>query len=154
MRLRKGLCIALGCLGVALGAAGAVLPLIPTFPFLLLAAVCFSKSSERLHQWFVGTRLYKSNLESYVQGRGMTLRAKLRIMGTVTLLMAAGFCMMCRVPVGRVALCCVWLLHTVYFVWGIKTLKEGPEQAQPPAGPSDGQSDEPPGEQSDGSSPP
>ena len=39
MRLRKGLCITLGCLGVALGAAGAVLPLIPTFPFLLLAAV-------------------------------------------------------------------------------------------------------------------
>ena len=94
----------------------------------------------------MGTRLYKSNLESYVQGRGMTLRAKLRIMGTVTLLMAAGFCMMRRVPVGRVALCCVWLLHTVYFIWGIKTLKEDPEQAQPPAEPSD--------EQSAGSSPP
>ena len=64
------------------------------------------------------------------------------------------FCNESDCPVGRVALCCVWLLHTVYFVWGIKTLKEDPEQAQPPAGPSDGQSDEPPGEQSDGSSPP
>ena len=38
---------------VILGAIGAVLPLLPTTPFLLLAAFCFSQSSERLHNWLM-----------------------------------------------------------------------------------------------------
>ena len=45
-KVKKILFIVLGCIGLALGAVGAVLPLMPAFPFLLLAAVCFAKSSE------------------------------------------------------------------------------------------------------------
>ena len=58
-KVKKILFIVLGCIGLALGAVGAVLPLMPAFPFLLLAAVCFAKSSEKLHNWFVNTKLYK-----------------------------------------------------------------------------------------------
>lgn len=72
MKIKKVVYIIIGCVGLGLGALGAALPLLPAFPFLLLAAVCFGKSSERLHKWFVGTKLYKNNLESYVKGRGMT----------------------------------------------------------------------------------
>lgn len=124
MKIKKAVYIALGCIGVALGAVGAVVPLIPAFPFLLLAAFCFGKSSERLHNWFIGTKLYKNNLESYVQGRGMTWKTKIRIMITVTLLMSIGFIMMSRVPVGQMVLAGVWLFHIVYFCVGVKTLKE------------------------------
>ena len=98
--MKKILYVILGCVGLALGAVGAVLPLIPSFPFLLLAAYCFAKSSERLHNWFIGTKLYKDNLESYVAGKGMTKKTKIRIMATVTILMAIGFIMMHQVPVG------------------------------------------------------
>ena len=122
MKLKKTLYVILGCLGVGLGAVGAVVPLLPAFPFLLLAAFCFARSSERLHSWFIGTKLYKNNLESYVQGRGMTRRTKIRIMVTVTLLMSVGFLMMGRVPVGRVILGIVWAFHIVYFLFGVKTL--------------------------------
>ena len=59
-----------------LGAIGAVLPLLPAFPFLLLATVCYAKSSERLHNWFINTKLYKNNLESFVQGNGMSWPVK------------------------------------------------------------------------------
>lgn len=52
MKLKKILYVVLGCIGVALGALGAVLPLLPAFPFLLLAAFCFARSSERLNRWF------------------------------------------------------------------------------------------------------
>ena len=97
----------LGCIGLALGAVGAVLPLLPAFPFLLLAAFCFAKSSEKLHRWFTGTKLYKNNLESYVKGQGMTWKTKIRIMITVTVLMSIGFIMMHAVPVGRIVLACV-----------------------------------------------
>ena len=123
MNLKKAFFVILGCLGLGLGALGAVLPLLPAFPFLMLAAFCFAKSSEKLHNWFTSTRLYKKNLESFVQGKGMTVKTKVRIMLTVTILMSIGFILMHAVPVGRVVLGIVWLCHVLYFIFGIKTLK-------------------------------
>lgn len=122
--MKRTMYIILGCVGVALGAVGAVLPLLPAFPFLLLAAFCFGKSSERLHTWFVGTKLYRDNLADYVAGRGMTVKTKVRIMITVTLLMSVGFIMMHAVPVGRIVLGCVWIFHILYFIFGVKTLDQ------------------------------
>lgn len=124
MNIKKLIYVAVGCLGLGLGALGAVLPLLPAFPFLMLAAYCFARSSEKLHNWFVGTRLYKENLESYVAGQGMTRRVKIRIMVTVTLLMSVGFIMMHAVPVCRIVLGCVWVFHMVYFIFGVKTKPE------------------------------
>ena len=121
MNAKKICFMTVGCLGLGLGAVGAVIPLLPAFPFLLLAAVCFAQSSERLHNWFIGTKLYKDNLESYVAGQGMTRRTKIRIMITVTLLMSIGFFMMNAVPVGQIVLACVWLFHIVYFAVIVKT---------------------------------
>lgn len=123
MNLKKVFLVILGCLGLGLGALGAVIPLLPAFPFLMLAAFCFAKSSEKLHNWFISTRLYKKNLESFVLGKGMTVKTKVRIMLTVTILMSIGFIMMHAVPVGRIVLGIVWLCHVLYFIFGIKTLK-------------------------------
>lgn len=121
MRIKKAIFIVLGCISTALGGIGAVLPLLPTFPFLLLAAYCFARSSDRLHHWFTGTKLYQENLESYLQGKGMTIKAKLRIMATVSLFMLVGFLLMDAVPIGRTILAVVWILHVIYFVFGVKT---------------------------------
>lgn len=122
MKLKKMLYLLIGFLGVVLGAVGAVVPMLPTFPFLLMAAFGFGKSSERLERWFKGTRLYRENLEDFVSKRGMTRKAKIRIMLTVTILMSIGFVMMHAVAVGRVVLVCVWVFHVLYFVFGIRTL--------------------------------
>ena len=124
MRLKKALLVVVGCLSLALGAIGAVLPILPTVPFLMLSAFCFAKSSEKLHSWFISTKLYQKNLESFIKGEGMTVKTKVKIMSTVTILMAIGFIMMSRVPVGRGILAIVWVCHVVYFVFGVKTLKE------------------------------
>jgi len=123
MVIKKVLLIALGCVGLALGVVGAVLPLLPAFPFLMLAAFCFAKSSERLHTWFTGTSLYKKNLESFVAGKGMDWATKIRIMVTVTILMSIGFFMMHAVRVGQAVLLCVWVFHILYFCFGVKTRK-------------------------------
>lgn len=116
--------ILLGLLGLGLGALGAVLPLLPAFPFLMLAAYCFARSSERLHGWFTSTKLYKNNLETYVKGEGMTKKTKVRIMVMVTLLMSVGFFMMGAVPAGRAVLFVVWAFHIWYFSVRVKTLAE------------------------------
>ena len=123
--MKKMLYIILGCIGVGLGAVGAVVPMLPAFPFLMLAAFCFARSSEKLNNWFINTRLYKDNLADYVAGRGMTMKTKVRIMITVTLLMSIGFVMMGikGVTVGCIVLGCVWAFHIVYFLFGVKTIQ-------------------------------
>lgn len=122
--MKKLLYIILGCLGVGLGAVGAVVPMLPAFPFLMLAAFCFARSSKKLDRWFKGTKLYKDNLEDYVAGRGMTWKTKIRIMITVTVLMSIGFFMMGRkgIMVGCIVLAGVWLFHILYFCFGVKTI--------------------------------
>ena len=92
--MKKMIYMILGCFGVGMGAVGAIIPVLPTFPFLMLAAFCFARSSEKLHNWFVGTKLYKDNLADFVAGKGMTKKTKIRIMMTVTALMSIGFLMM------------------------------------------------------------
>lgn len=125
MKIKKMLYLVLGCLGLGLGAAGAVLPVLPTVPFLMLAACCFAKSSARPDRWFRGTKLYRDNLETYVQGRGMTWQAKGRILLLVTALMSVGFVIMAAQAVwmGCAVLAGVWGFHVLYFLWGVKTLK-------------------------------
>lgn len=120
--MKRMIYIVVGCIAVGLGAIGAVVPLLPAFPFLLLAAYCFARSSEHLHTWFVQTKLYKENLADFVAGKGMRKDSKVRIMSMVSLLMGIGFIMMRNVPIGQMVLLFVWLFHMVYFIWGIKTL--------------------------------
>ncbi len=124
MNMKKMIYLLLGCIGLGLGAVGAAVPLLPSFPFLMLAAFCFARSSERLNRWFISTKLYKDNLESYVAGKGMTRKTKIRIMVTVTLLMSVGFVMMHAVVIGRIVLALVWVFHVLYFVFGVKTIPD------------------------------
>ena len=124
--MKRILYIVLGCVGLVLGTIGAALSLLPSFPFLMMAAFCFARSSERLDRWFKSTKLQEDNLKDFVSGKGMTIKAKVRIMITVTLLMSIGFVMMGLkgIITGCVVLSVVWLFHIVYFVFGIKTLAE------------------------------
>ena len=122
MNIKRLVFLIVGLVSLGVGALGAALPLLPAFPFLLLSACCFGKSSERLHTWFIGTKLYKNNLESYVAGKGMTRKTKVKIMLMVTALMSVGFIMMHAVTAGRIVLVLVWVFHVVYFTFGVKTI--------------------------------
>lgn len=113
----------LGFLTLGLGTAGVVLPVLPTVPFYMATVFCFTKSSPRLHKWFVGTKLYEKHLDSFVRDKTMTIGTKLRISVTVTTMMGISFLLMKNVPIGRVVLAGAWVWHLWYFFLHIETVK-------------------------------
>jgi uncharacterized membrane protein YbaN (DUF454 family) len=107
-----------GLVLLGLGGAGAVLPLLPATPFVLLAAFCLGKSSPKLHRWFVSTRIYKNNLQAVVERKTMSRIAKLKFLLSLTAVFAIGFFTMLifSVPVhAQILLVVVWALHILYF---------------------------------------
>ena len=130
MKIKKVLFIALGCICLALGCIGIALPILPTVPFFLVTVFCFANSSQKLHDWFVSTKMYKKHLESFVQKKGMTVQTKATIISSVTFLMGFGFFMMFRkaIYIPCIILGVVWICHIIYFVFGVKTIKYAEEK--------------------------
>ena len=77
--MRKRLYIALGILNVALGTAGILLPLLPTTPFLLLAAFLFARSSDRLYHWLLKHKYLGPYIHAFRNRTGLTRTQKIRI---------------------------------------------------------------------------
>ena len=75
-KLLQALLVSCGTLCVGLGVLGVFLPLLPTTVFLLLAAACYARSSERFHQKLVNHRFLGAYIRNYRDGRGMSPREK------------------------------------------------------------------------------
>lgn len=126
MSIKRITFVVLGCVSLALAVIGVVLPILPTVPFLALAAFCFAKSSDRLNNWLINTKFYQNNLADFKAGKGMTVKTKVRILATVTLVMAVGLIAMLMkgIIVGSIILSVVWLGHIYYFGFKVKTREE------------------------------
>jgi uncharacterized membrane protein YbaN (DUF454 family) len=73
---KRRLLIAAGTLCAGLGIIGVFVPILPTTPFLLLAAACYMRSSERFYQWLINNRIFGAYVRNYIEGRGMPIRIK------------------------------------------------------------------------------
>ncbi|MBU5636905.1 YbaN family protein [Geomonas sp. Red69] len=77
------LLIGTGVLSLAAGGVGLFLPLVPTIPFLLVAVICFSRSSERFHTWLVEHRHFGPMLKEYLAHGSIPLRVKCLVIGAI-----------------------------------------------------------------------
>jgi len=75
-RIKKYIYIGLGILATIIGIIGIFIPILPTTPFLLLAAYLFSKSSERFLHWLLTNKLCGNYIDNYRSGRGLPLKQK------------------------------------------------------------------------------
>jgi hypothetical protein len=79
--VRKGLLLAAGAASLSVGAVGVFLPLLPTTPFLLIAAACFMRSSDRHYQWLISHKVFGPYIRNYREHGAVTRHAKIVTLG-------------------------------------------------------------------------
>jgi uncharacterized membrane protein YbaN (DUF454 family) len=123
-KVLNGIFIITGFICVGIGSIGIFLPILPTTPFYLAALACFAKGSERFHTWFTNTKLYEKHLDSFVKNRSMTLKTKLCILIPVTAMLITAMIAVPVLPM-RIVLAALIALKYYYFIFKIKTVREG-----------------------------
>ena len=76
-RIIRLILVIAGAASIAFGLLGIFLPILPTTPFLLLAAACFARSSDRFYNWLLSNRLFGKYIMNYREGKGILLRYKI-----------------------------------------------------------------------------
>ncbi len=122
-RIINGICVALGFAFLGIGLIGVAIPLLPTTPFLLMAAALFAKGSEKFHRWFAATRLYKRYIEKTIKQKEMTKKAKVSVLSTISILFFIGF-LFAPIWHAKAAIILIALFHYYYFLFRIKTVQE------------------------------
>lgn len=104
-----------GLTSLGLGLIGIFLPLLPTVPFLLLAAFCFARSSERLHRWLVTHPVLGPPIQDWERSGAISMRGKQ--MATVSMLAVFGLSVGLELRPAILAVQAAVLCATSLFIW-------------------------------------
>jgi uncharacterized membrane protein YbaN (DUF454 family) len=123
--IKNWILIAIGSLSVMLGVLGIFLPVLPTTPFLLLAAACYIRSSDRFYKWLIANKWLGTYIKNYREGHGIPKRTKIWVISLLWL--SIGFSAIFVVPalIGKVTLVAI-AAGVTYHLVRVKTLEENP----------------------------
>ncbi len=127
----RTLLIVTGTLSVMLGILGIFLPLLPTTPFLLLAAFCYSRSSDRFYHWLITNRWFGEYIRNYREGRGIALRQKIIALSLLWLTMSYSIWFVVSQGWVQLLLLGIALAVTIHLV-RMKTFRPEPQEAELP----------------------
>ena len=99
----RALLVTAGFASVALGVAGIFLPLLPTTPFLLLAAACYVRASARFYNWLLNTRTFGPMIINWRDHRAMALRHKVMAIGFIAVSIGVTVLFFMPHPAGQVS---------------------------------------------------
>lgn len=113
--------IALGIVFTVIAFTGAVLPLLPTTPFLILAAICVTNSSRKFKIWLESTQIYKNYVENLKKYKGYTMKEKIRILISLYIVVGFSIFMISNLYI-RIGLMIMVVIQTIVLFTFVKTL--------------------------------
>lgn len=113
--------IVLGIVFTLIAFIGAVLPLLPTTPFLILAAICFTNSSRKFKIWLESTQIYKNYVENLKKYKGYTMKEKIRILISLYIVVGFSIFMISNLYI-RIGLVIMVVIQTIVLFTFVKTL--------------------------------
>jgi uncharacterized membrane protein YbaN (DUF454 family) len=116
-RIKPRLLLACGWTSLGLGAAGLVLPVLPTVPFVLLAAACFLRGSERHYRWLVSHPVFGPHVADYLAGKGLRRRAKVTALATLWASVLLSVLVFIPLPAADVAVLAIAGAVSAYILW-------------------------------------
>lgn len=114
--MSRGLWTTAGTLSLAIGVIGIVVPILPTTPFVLIAAACYMRGSKRMYDWMIANRYVGGYLRDYMEGRGVSARAKATSVVVLWLLIAFSISFATDSATVRIVLLAVAVAVTVHLV--------------------------------------
>lgn len=115
-KLVKGLYFTAGTICLVLGIIGIVLPILPTTPFLLLAAACYAKSSKRVYNWLLNNRILGSFIRNYLEGKGIPIKVKLFIISMLWIVMLITIFLIVQILWLRIVLLIIAVGVTIHII--------------------------------------
>src|SRR4030042_2469421 len=107
MKFKQKVLIIAGSLSVVLGMIGIFVPILPTTPFLLLAAACYIRSSERFYRWLINNRLFGTYIRNYLEGKGMPLTIKIYTIALLWVTISLSIILISQNMIIKIILVCV-----------------------------------------------
>ena len=122
-RLIRIILIILGTFFVGLGTLGIFVPILPTTPFLLLAAACYAKSSNRFYNWLLNNKWFGNYIKNYLEGKGIPSKVKILTISLlwITIIISAVFVV--SILFVRIILILIAIGVTIHIL-SIRTLKK------------------------------
>ncbi|AZG72898.1 YbaN family protein [Shewanella livingstonensis] len=121
MAVKRGFFLIIGLCSLALGLIGIALPLLPTVPFILLAAFCFARSNDRLHHWLVTHPWFAEGINQWQSKRALSRPLKQKAMLMSCLSFMVSIIIVPIVWVKIMLLCMMFVL--LFFLWRIPELE-------------------------------
>jgi len=121
--LNRWILIIIGSFFTGLGILGIFLPLLPTTPFLLLAAACYIRSSERFYNWLINNKWLGNYIKNYLEGKGVSLKSKVLSISLLWITIGYSVVFVVNIFPIRVILILIAIGVTIHLL-SIRTLKK------------------------------
>ena len=119
----KWMLITAGIIFVGLGILGIFLPILPTTPFLLLAAACFARSSKKFYDWLLNNKLFGDYIKNYQEGKGVPLKVKIFTISLLWITILFSVFLIIQISWVRVILIIIAIGVTIH-IFTIKTYRQ------------------------------
>ena len=121
-RIVRIILIISGSISLGLGVIGIIIPILPTTPFLLIAAACYARGSDRFYYWLLNNRCFGGYIQNYREGRGMRLWHKLAVLSLLWVLIGYAALFAVQHVWGKIILFCIAIGVTIHLL-KIRTYK-------------------------------